>query len=315
MKKIALYGSDLKAQLKAGALDKSYSFIMNDGMVRGCMVHTTKMVNEMRANHQLGILETLVLGHAYIAGTLLASGLKGSDQVGFRIDCSGPIKGIVVEANAFGEVRGYLKNVPIPIDKPLENFNLSPFFGAGFLFITKYLEDAKQPFTGQVELQYGSIAKDLTYYYSTSEQIPSAVSLSIRFNTDGEVTGAGGLLVQVLPGADDRTIDGLEELVQRLPSLGECFAEKKKIEDLIHEVFRHGNPKILSSHRVEFMCHCNQDRMKNYLLLLPPKDLTDLAQNGPFPMELTCHHCNTRYHFSRQELKEILQNRQKMRNN
>ena len=310
MKKTNIYGDTLKEQLKAGALDKSYSYVMNDGMVRGCMVNATKMVHEMRANHELGILETLVLGHAYIAGALLASSLKGNDRADLRIDCSGPIKGLVVEANAFGEVRGYLKQVPIPIDKPLEDFNLSRFFGAGFLSVTKYLEDAKQPFTGQVELQYGSIAKDLTYYYLKSEQIPSAVSLSIKFDQNGTVIGAGGLLVQVMPGADDQTIDGLEEQVGLLPSLGEYFARKKSAEDLIHEAFGHCSPKILSSQRVEFMCHCSIDRMRHYLTLLPAEDIAELAQNGPFPMELVCHHCNTKYHFSREELQAIRQARQ-----
>ena len=310
MKKTDIYGDNLKEQLQAGALDKAYSFVMNNGMVRGCMVNTTKMIHEMRANHELGILETLVLGHAYIGGVLLASNLKGDDRADLRIDCSGPIKGLVVEANAFGEVRGYLKQVPIPIDKPLENFNLSRFFGAGFLSVTKYLVDAKQPFTGQVELQYGSIAKDLTYYYLKSEQIPSAVTLSIKFDPEGTVIGAGGLLVQVMPGADDETIDGLEQLVNSLPSLGECFAEKKSAEDLIHEAFGPCTPKILSNHRVEFMCHCNADRMKHYLSLLPDEDIADLAQNGPFPMELVCHHCNTKYDFSQEELQAIRQARQ-----
>jgi molecular chaperone Hsp33 len=309
MKKADVFGNNLKEQLKASALDKLYSFIMDNGMVRGSLVNATKMINEMRTNHQLGVLETLVLGHSYIAGTLMASGLKGSDRICLQIDCSGPIKGLVVEANAFGEVRGYLKNVPIPIKEPLKNFNLSPFFGAGFLSVTKYLKDAKQPFKGQVELQYGSIAKDVTYYYSISEQTPTAVTLSIKFNSNGDVIGAGGLLVQVMPGADDKTIDGLEEMVQHLPSLGEYVSEHKGIESLIHESFGDSNPKILGNHRVEFMCHCNKDRMKNYLLVLPPKDIEDLSENGPFPMELICHHCNSKYHFSRKELKEIRQNR------
>jgi len=310
MKKADIFEKNRKEQLKASARDRSYAFIMNDGMVRGCMVNTTTMVKEMRANHQLGILETLVLGHSYIAATLIASGLKGNDRISFQIDCSGPIKGLVVEANSFGEVRGYLKRVPIPIQKPLEDFNLSPFFGAGFLSVTKYLEDAKQPFTGQVELQYGSIAKDLTYYYLKSEQIPSAIVLSILFDSNGEVSGAGGLLIQVMPGADDKTIDGIEGLVKDLPSLGGCFAENKNIEEIIHNFFSHCNPKILANHRVEFMCHCNEDRMKNYLFLLPAGDIADLSEKGPFPMELICHHCNTKYYFSQQELKEIRQNRE-----
>jgi molecular chaperone Hsp33 len=131
----------------------------------------TRMVNEMRANHELGILETLVLGRAYLGAGLMSADLKSNDRISIKIDCSGPIKGLVVEANAFGEVRGFLKRMPIPIEKPMESFDLSPFFGAGFLLVTKYIEGAKQPFTGQVMLKYGNIAKDLANYYLTSEQV------------------------------------------------------------------------------------------------------------------------------------------------
>jgi len=122
----------------------------------------------------------------------MSAGLKGDDRVALQINCTGPVKGLSVEANAYGEVRGYLKRVPIPVDKPMEDFNLSRFFGAGLLSVTKTLRDAKQPFTGKVELRYGNIAQDLAYYCMTSEQIPTAFNLSIKFDKQGEVTGAGG---------------------------------------------------------------------------------------------------------------------------
>ena len=122
------YGENLKEQLLANARDKLHRFLLLEGTVRGAIVHGTRMVNEMRANHELGILETLVLGHGYLAGALMCADLKGDERITLQIGCSGPIKGLLVEANAFGEVRGYLKNVPIPIEKPLEDFNLAPFF-------------------------------------------------------------------------------------------------------------------------------------------------------------------------------------------
>jgi len=311
MKKKEIFGKTLKDQHIAGANDRLYNFIMCSESVRGSVVNATKMINEMRSNHKLGILETLVLGHAYIAGTLIASGLKGNDRICLQVECSGPIKGLTVESNAFGEVRGYLNNIPIPLDKPLENFNLSPFFGAGFISLTKYLEDSKQPFKGQVELQYGSIAKDLTYYYSKSEQIPTAVNLSIKFDSEGNVAGAGGLLLQVMPVADDEAVRNLEEIVLGLPSIGEYFAETKdaKAENLIFKSFKIFSPKFLGNYRVEFMCHCGKERMKNYLQLLPADDLDDICSNGPFPLELRCHHCNSKYVFSEIDLRKLNKNR------
>ena len=151
-------GESLKERLLASARDRMYNFLLADGAVRGAILNGTRMINEMRANHELGILETLVLGRAYLGAGLMSANLKGADSTSIKIECSGPIKGLTVEANAFGEVRGFLKNVPIPIDRAMQNFDLAPFFGAGFLSVIRYLEDAKQPFTGKVALKYGNIA-------------------------------------------------------------------------------------------------------------------------------------------------------------
>jgi len=305
MQKNKIYGETLKEQLMASAKDRLYNFLLVDGAVRGVIIHGTRMVNEMRANHELGILETLVLGRAYLGAGLMSADLKGNGRISIKFDCSGPIKGLIVEANAFGEVRGYLKNVPIPLDKPMESFDLSPFFGAGFLSVTKYLEDAKQPFTGQVILKYGNIAKDLAYYYLTSEQVPTAFNLGIKFDRAGEVTGAGGLFLQTMPQATDDLASELEERVTHLPSLGEVFTEDGDPETLIQDYFKEYSPRILANRRIEFMCHCNRQRVKSLLTLLPIDDLKDIRDHGPFPMEMRCHYCNTPYYFSRKDIEKI----------
>ena len=117
--------------------DGRLRFLLGDKGVRGVLVRGTGLVKEMRARHGLGLLETLVLGHGCLAATLLATTLKGDkDRLALRIECSGPIKGLVAEANGAGEVRGYLRQNPIPLEKPLESFDLAPFFGAGFLFVS-----------------------------------------------------------------------------------------------------------------------------------------------------------------------------------
>ncbi len=299
------YGKTLKQQLLAGAKDRLHTFLLAGGAVRGVILNGTRMVNEMRANHELGILETLVLGRAYLGAGLMSASLKSNDRIAVKFECSGPIKGLVVEANAFGEVRGFLKNIPIPMDKPMENFDLSPFFGAGFLSVTKHLEDAKHPFTGQVMLQYGNIAQDLANYYLTSEQIPAAFNLSIKFDRKGRVTGAGGVFLQAMPQAGEDLAASLEERVIKLPSLGEVFTEESDPETLVHENFREYSPRFLASHRIEFMCHCNRDRVYSLLMLLPVADLKDIRDNGPFPLEMRCHYCNTPYHFTQKDIREI----------
>jgi len=305
MQKKKPYGNTLKEQLRAGARDRLYNFILADGAIRGVIMNGTRMINEMRANHELGILETLVLGRAYLGAGLMSADLKSNDRISIKIDCSGPIKGLVVETNAFGEVRGYLKQVPIPIDKPMESFDLSPFFGAGFLFVTKYLEDAKQPFTGQVMLKYGNIATDLANYYLTSEQVPTAFNLSIKFDKQGQVTGAGGLFLQAMPQADDELAGNMEDRVTSLPSLGEVFTEDKDPEALVAEAFKGYSPRFLANRRIEFMCHCKPERVRNLLMLLPIDELKDIRDKGPFPVEINCHYCNTPYKFTREDIREI----------
>lgn len=299
------YGKTLKDQLLAGAKDRLYNFLLADGAIRGVILHGTRMINEMRSNHELGILETLVLGRAYLGAGLMSADLKSIDRIALKIDCSGPIKGLVVDANAFGEVKGFLKQVPIPIEKPMENYDLSPFFGAGFLEVTKYLEDAKQPFTGKIALEYGNIAFDLANYYLKSEQIPTAFNLSIKFDKDGSVTGAGGLFLQAMPEADDDLTADLEKRIKNLPSLGEVFTEDKEPERLVDDVFQKYSPKFLANRRIEFMCHCNKQRLRSYLTLLPIDELKDIRNHGPFPLEIRCHHCNTPYHFEKSDIKKI----------
>ncbi|NNL77215.1 MAG: Hsp33 family molecular chaperone HslO, partial [Desulfobacterales bacterium] len=249
--------------------------------------------------------ETLVLGRAYLGAALMSADLKSNDRISLRFDCTGPIKGLITEANAFGEVRGYLKQVPIPIDKPMESFDLAPFFGAGFLFVTKYLEDAKQPFTGQVRLKYGNIAKDLANYYLTSEQVPTAFNLSIKFDKEGQVTGSGGLFLQAMPQADDDLTASLEERVTSLPSLGEVFSEDKDPQTLVEDVFKDYSPRFLANYRMEFMCHCNRARVRSLLTLLPIDELRDIRNHGPFPLEMNCHYCSTPYYFTREDIGEI----------
>ena len=305
MNKKKPYGDTLKAQLIAGARDRAYNFSLADGAVRAVMINGTRMVNEMRSNHELGILETLVLGRAYLGAGLMSATLKGRDRMSLQIECSGPVKGLVVESNAYGEVRGFLKRVPLPIEKPMENFDLSPFFGAGFLSVTRYLEDAKQPFAGTVALAYGNIAKDLAHYYLTSEQIPTAFNLSIQFDRAGVVVGAGGLFMQAMPGAGDPVIAGLEDLVSDFPSLGREFSEDKEAEEIIDRVFEAYSPRLLANHRIEFMCHCNKGKVYNMLAMLPVEELKDILDKGPFPVESICHHCSTAYHFNREEIAAI----------
>ena len=289
--------------------DWLHTFLMADDTIRGAVLDGSRMINQMRWNHELGILETLVLGHAYLGAALISASLKGRDRMRLQIDCSGPIKGLLVEAHAAGEVRGFLKNVPIPIEKPLTDFNLSPFFGAGFLSITRVLEDAKQPFTGQVMMAHGNLAKDLAHYYLTSEQIPTAFSLSVKFDRHGCVVGAGGLYLQAMPDAEDGVIRQIEDQVVALPSIGAALADGTPPQDLVATQMKAFSPRFIDRRQIGFFCHCNRDQIRSLLTLMPIEELKDIQEKGPFPLEIRCHHCNTAYAFDREQIDRIVATR------
>ena len=295
----------LKDRLKAASRDRLDRFVLASGQARGAIVNATFLVQKMRQQHHLGILETLVLGQACVGALLMAASMKGEERVTLQVDCSGPIKGLVAEANARLEVRGYLKNVPIPIERPLEDFNLAPFFGAGLLRITRDLQGAKQPFSGTVDLKYGSLAEDLTYYYLASEQVHTAINLSVQFDLQGRVTAGGGLFLQRMPGCGEAVASEMERIIQTLPPLGKTLALGQAPQVLIRDEFAALKPVFKDSRRVDFFCACSRKRFQRLLALLPAEDLADLKQNGPFPVELRCSYCNRTYAFTAAQLAAV----------
>lgn len=302
-----IFDHDVKAQFKAAAKDKVYRFFLADKMIKGAIIHSTRMVNEMRANHELGPLETLVLGQGYIAAGLLSTGLKDkNDKVSISIQCSGPIKGMDVESNVFGEVRGFLKTRQIEIEDPAKIKYLSTLYGAGFLTVTKYLENAPTPYSGQVALEHGSVAEDLANYFLISEQIPTGFKLSIHFDEKENVKGAGGIFLQALPGADPDKVIEAEKIIQGMDTLGKMFETGLEPEQIIGEQFAGLNPKMLSDQRIEFFCRCSSERMQGYLKGLSAEDREDIAKNGPFPLEIRCHHCNSVYRYTKQDIRSFL---------
>ena len=297
-----IFNGDVKARLKAAANDRLHRFMMADGMLRGAVVNATRMVREMQANHELGMVETLLLGQAYVAAALLTANLKGKDRISINVQCSGPVQGIDVESNVFGEVRGSLKNTALSLDAATWDGRIPTLFGAGFLTVTKYIHDRAKPYSGQVMLTYGTLAQDLANYFVQSEQTPTAFNLSIHFNDEGQVDGAGGLFLQAMPGAEEQVMADAEALVATLSSPGELFADGGGAEVMVMAHFERLMPIFLGNHRVEFFCRCTEERMWGYLSRLPASDIADILEKGPFPVEVKCHSCNTVYAFNRSDI-------------
>ena len=279
--------------------------LLADGQIRLTGLGGTTMVNQMRANFNLGLLETYVLGQAYVAAGLMASSVKGNDRIQLNIECGGPIGGIYVESWACGAVRGFIKNNPIPLDKPIEGKDISLLYGPGFLSVTKLLEGNRTPFTGQVMMQYGDIAKDLALYYNESEQTPTLFSLGLHFDSAGRLMGAGGLFIQAMPGCSDEVLSQLQDLSAKLPSLGKAISEGKCISDYISENFSRFGVQMLASEPLGFSCPCTRDHFSTFLGRLPEDEKDGIIDDGKFPLELECLNCGTKYSFTKDEVMDI----------
>ncbi len=282
-------------------------FLLGTDQLRGALVHGTRMITQMRENHRTGILETLALGHAYLAAGLLTSTIKGDDRVSLHIECGGPIGGITAEATAHGDIRGYIKHNPIEVQGTPESFDLSPHFGPGFLTVTKHLQEAKHPFSGQVMLTHGSIAKDLAEYFLASEQTRTLFFLSIQFSPSGETAGAGGLFLQALPGADNEHLEEATHAALSVPSLGDYFSRGNAPETLIEDAFGSLEPKIIGHRPVQFFCHCTKEYYASYLASMHEDTKKSILQEGPFPLVISCHNCSSEYSYSRSTLENLLQ--------
>ncbi len=315
-----IFQNNIKDRFKSAARDKIHRFLMADDQIKGAIVHASTMVREMQANHELDPLGTLILGQAYIGAALMCSSLKGHDRLSLSLECSGPVKGLHVDANTRGEIRGYLQNAHICMESADKPSRLSQVFGAGFLTVTKYLGNPQKAYTGQVMLEHGNLAKDIANYYLTSEQIPTAIALSVAFDENEQITGAGGIFLQALPGAHETKIDQAQTLLSSVDCLGQSLAygysdknldqtgnpDEDAPQTLIQTLFSPLYPRFLDHSRVEFFCRCSHEGMAAHLHHLPLEERKDILANDPFPLEIRCHHCNSLYHITKEELEKGL---------
>jgi molecular chaperone Hsp33 len=302
MKKKDIFAGDSRGRIEAGARDRLHAFILEGVNVRGAILHGTTMVREMRANHGLDQLASMLLGHAYLAAGLLSANLKGDDRIGLKVECDGPIGGLSVESTAFGGLRGYLFQPYPEANAPFDMSDLSPLWGTGSLSLVRWPESGREPFTGRVKLVGGSLAINLANYFLVSEQTPTAFNLSVKFDRSGGVCGAGALFLQALPDAAGEVLAELEQSLAGLPSIGSAFAGGVRPADLLAESFGRYFPKLLDNRRVEFFCRCSAERFKTFVGGLARDELDEMLGQGSFPVVTTCHNCNSSYEMTREEI-------------
>lgn len=277
-----------------------------NAQVRAFAAVTREMVETARNHHNTSPVATAALGRLLTAGAMMGVMMKGDkDILTLQIKADGPIEGITVTADSKGRVKGYVGNPEVIIPANANGkLDVAGAVGNGILNVIKDM-GLKEPYSGQVGLQTGEIAEDLTYYFAVSEQVPSAVGLGVLMNKDNTVQQAGGFIIQVMPFAEEKTIAKLEENVQKIKSVTTLLEEGHTAESLLEAVLEGFDIEVTDEVPTEFYCNCSKSRVEKALISIGRKDLNEMIQEGK-DVELNCHFCNRNYVFSVEELKEIL---------
>lgn len=264
-----------------------------------------EMVGEAQKRHDTWSASSAVLGRTMVASVLLAGAeLTDKEELTVRLLGNGPVGPTVVTAKADLTVKGYIKNPHIALPtKDNGHIDVKKAVGQGWLEVTKDL-GLKQPYTGQVPIVSGEIAEDFAYYLTKSEQIPSAVGLSVFVNPNNTIGEAGGFMLQALPGASDELIDRTIKRINELPALSTSFLDGMTPEDLARKILG-TDCKILEKDDVAFKCDCSKEKYAGILETLKTSQLNEMISED-HGAELTCNFCGNKYHYSEQELKDIL---------
>ncbi|NLP44937.1 MAG: Hsp33 family molecular chaperone HslO [Peptococcaceae bacterium] len=273
-----------------------------NGQIRAYAALTTETVSEAQRRHHMWPTATAALGRTLTAGLMLGAMLKGEERLTIKIEGDGPLGAIVVDANAKGEARGYVSNPQTHLElNDKGKLDVSGAVGSnGTLSVVKDI-GLRDFFTGQVPLVSGEIAEDFTYYLANSEQIPSSVGLGVLVNPDNTVQAAGGFIIQVLPGADDRVISKIEDRLQIIKPVSTMIQEGYKPERILTEILGTEDLQILERIPISYKCRCSKERLASALISLGKNEIADIIEKDGQAKAL-CHFCNEEYLFSVEEL-------------
>ena len=290
---------------------------MNDYIIRATAANdqirafaavTTEMVETAREHHNTSPVATAALGRLLTAGAMMGSMMKGEkDVLTLQIKAGGPLQGITVTADSQGNVKGYVGNPDVCIPANSKGkLDVAGAVGPGFLTVIKDM-GLKEPYSGQVMLQTCEIAEDLTYYFATSEQVPSAVGLGVLMNKNNTVRQAGGFIVQLMPFAEDALIDELEKRLKGF-SFTALLKQGMSVEAIIRKLFEGYDVELTDSMPCAYVCDCSKERVEQAVISLGRKELGAMIADNK-PIEVVCDFCHTKYTFSPDELLNILKNK------
>ena len=277
-----------------------------NNQIRAFAATTRNVVETARAAHNTSPVATAALGRLLTAGALMGSMMKNdTDILTLQIKCNGPIQGLTVTADVKGNVKGYVENpdVMLPPSKK-GKLDVAAALDLGVLSVIKDM-GLKEPYVGQTILTTSEIAEDLTYYFATSEQVPSSVGLGVLMEQDNTVKQAGGFIVQVMPFVDDAVVDKLEANIAKIDSVTAMLDKGYTPEKILETVLEGMDVEYTDTLPTQFACNCSKERVEKALISIGRKDIQEMIDDGK-DIEMHCHFCNTSYQFSVDELKEIL---------
>ena len=277
-----------------------------DNQIRAFAATTKELVEKARAAHDTSPVATAALGRLLTGGVMMGAMIKGEkDLLTLQVKGDGPIGGITVTADSQGHVKGYVENPEVLLPaNALGKLDVGGAVGNGMLRVIKDM-GLKEPYVGQVALETGELGDDLTYYFATSEQVPSSVGLGVLMEKDNTVKQAGGFIIQLMPFTDEKVIEALEKKISEVQSVTSMLNLGMTPEDILNELLGEFHPEISEKIPAEFHCDCSKKRVEKVLISLGKKELTSIINDGK-PVELKCHFCNSGYTFTTEELKEIL---------
>ncbi|MDD3403938.1 MAG: Hsp33 family molecular chaperone HslO [Hespellia sp.] len=276
-----------------------------DAQIRAFAATTRDMTEAARVHHNSSPIATAAVGRLMTAGAMMGSMMKNdTDVLTLQIKGSGPIQGITVTADSRGNVKGYAFDPNVMLPPKNGKLDVGGAVGAGVLSVIKDM-GLKEPYGGQIELQTGEIAEDLTYYFATSEQIPSSVGLGVLMNKDNSVCCAGGFIIQVMPFIEEEVLDRLEANISKVSSVTEMLKDGHTPEEMLKQVLEGFEVEITDTMPAQFTCNCSKERIRKAIVSLGKKEIQEMIDAAE-PIEVNCQFCNTQYHFTVEELKEIL---------
>lgn len=287
--------------------DRLIKGIEAEGRFKISVVKTTDVVQTAKENHQLSMLNTVLLGRALTATMLLASELKGEERINLQMEGSGPVGMINTEANRVGEIRGFVQNPTADLDYKDHSVSIGDGIGIGLLTVSKILYNEAEPRTSTIEIIKGDITADVAHFLAQSEQVLSAVLLDVSLKDNGDVNQAGGILIQRLPDATEDVMENLQKRLINLPLISTMLEDDQYIDQIMQQASEPYKIKELDRQPVHFFCRCTPDRFKDALSLL---SLNDLKELGGEDQEMVCHYCGTRHMVTKQEVQQIIESAQ-----